>query len=200
MELINHIIPFNHFYNINKNKYLYYNKYNYMAYNKSFHKYKLDELCQIRFKYNQLILIYNIYLIYLKILPNDIIKHIFTFNYTPQHNYNVIPFYNIKTKHVKIKYIWYILVSNILYTIHHSFHQQVLHILNFIPFTHNFNNTFNHFFNHLGNINQFINHGILFKSHDNIYEQCSYYKNEIKILIEPTYNNLYNSYILSINY
>lgn len=193
----NNLIPFKTYYNLSKNKSFDIKNNRYMFYiNENINnRTDINELCKIRKKYNnkfkKLKFCCNILN---KILPEEISRYILLYEIMPFNNKKIIPFYNKIYNKIDYKNIWYILISNILFTIKSKYHLKVINICNSINYTSNFDNDINVIFNKLGFIPNLIDDGILFNSiniyNDNILLSCSKYKSFIIKLIRPTYELL----------
>ena len=196
-ENYNKIIPFRYFYYMKKNKIIEFNE-RYMFYlkEKININININELCKIRKNYLYTYYIYKKYYYILKNLPEDIIQYITLYDITPTCNNVIIPFYNILQKKIEIDKIWYIIISNILFTIKNKYHLFVLDICKKTNYTFIFENDLDIIISNFGYIPNLITDGILFDSiqiYDNdIISKCNKYKKYIKFIIEPTYDILMN--------
>ena len=193
------ILPFRYFYYMKKNKIIEYNgSHRYMFYLKQNINlniiYNINELCKIRKKYIYNYNTYKKYYYILKNLPDDIIEYISLYDILPSCNTIVVPYYNISHKKISVDKMWYILISNILFTIKSEYHLSVLDICKNIKYTNIFDNDVDNIINNLGYISNIINDGILFENihiyDTGIIERCNKYKKYIKYIIFPTYEIL----------
>lgn len=196
-ENYNKIIPFRYFYYMKKNKIIEFNE-RYMFYLKEKININnnINEACKIRKNYLYTYYIYKKYYYILKNLPEDIIQYITLYDIIPTCNNVIIPFYNIVQKKIDIDKIWYILISNILFTIKNKYHLFVLDICKKTNYTFIFENDLDIIISNFGYIPNLITDGILFDSiqiYDNdIISKCNKYKKYINFIIKSTYDILMN--------
>lgn len=197
----NKILPFRYFYYMKKNKLIEYNeKQRYKCYLKDDINlnlniiYNIKELCKIRKNYIYTYNVYKKYFYILKNFPDDIIEYISLYDIQPTCNNIIVPYYNILHKKIDNSKLWYILISNILFTIKKEYHENVLDICKNIKYTNLFDVDIDNIFLKLGYISNIITNGILFDTfhiyEENIIEKCKKYKNNIKNIIYPTYKIL----------
>jgi len=203
----NILIPFKTFYNLSKNKSFEIKNNTHMFYIKENINVRFDinELCKIRKNYNNNFKKFTFCCKILNnFLPVEISRYILLYEIIPFNNKKIIPFYNKIYNKIDYKRIWYILISNILFTIKSNYHLKVINICNSITYSKNFDNDIDVIFNYLGFIPNLIIDGILFSDinicNENILLACSNYKIFITKIIKPTYELLINCNHLSLNY
>ena len=203
----NILIPFKTFYNLSKNKSFEIKNNTHMFYIKENINVRFDinELCKIRKNYNNNFKKFTFCCKILNnFLPVEISRYIMLYEIIPFNNKKIIPFYNKIYNKIDYKRIWYILISNILFTIKSNYHLKVINISNSITYSKKFDNDIDVIFNYLGFIPNLIIDGILFSDinicNENILLACSNYKIFITKIIKPTYELLINCNHLSLNY
>jgi hypothetical protein len=203
----NILIPFKTFYNLSKNKSFEIKNNTHMFYIKENINVRFDinELCKIRKNYNNNFKKFTFCCKILNnFLPVEISRYIMLYEIIPFNNKKIIPFYNKIYNKIDYKRIWYILISNILFTIKSNYHLKVINICNSITYSKKFDNDIDVIFNYLGFIPNLIIDGILFSDinicNENILLACSNYKIFITKIIKPTYELLINCNHLSLNY
>tara|TARA_B110000459_G_scaffold178666_1_gene204111 strand:- start:4915 stop:5550 length:636 start_codon:yes stop_codon:yes gene_type:complete len=203
----NILIPFKTFYNLSKNKSFEVKNNTHMFYIKENINVRFDinELCKIRKNYNNNFKKFTFCCKILNnFLPVEISRYILLYEIIPFNNKKIIPFYNKIYNKIDYKRIWYILISNILFTIKSNYHLKVINICNSITYSKKFDNDIDVIFNYLGFIPNLIIDGILFSDinicNENILLACSNYKIFITKIIKPTYELLINCNHLSLNY
>tara|TARA_B110000483_G_scaffold75418_1_gene93874 strand:+ start:4500 stop:5135 length:636 start_codon:yes stop_codon:yes gene_type:complete len=203
----NILIPFKTFYNLSKNKSFEIKNNTHMFYIKENINVRFDinELCKIRKNYNNNFKKFTFCCKILNnFLPVEISRYILLYEIIPFNNKKIIPFYNKIYNKIDYKRIWYILISNILFTIKSNYHLKVINICNSITYSKKFDNDIDVIFNYLGFIPNLIIDGILFSDinicNENILLACSNYKIFITKIIKPTYELLINCNHLSLNY
>ena len=203
----NILIPFKTFYNLSKNKSFEIKNNTHMFYIKENINVRFDinELCKIRKNYNNNFKKFTFCCKILNnFLPVEISRYIMLYEIIPFNNKKIIPFYNKIYNKIDYKRIWYILISNILFTIKSNYHLKVINICNSITYSKKFDNDIDVIFNYLGFIPNLIIDGILFSDinicNENILLACSNYKIFITKIIKPTYELLINCNHLSSNY
>ena len=121
----NILIPFKTFYNLSKNKSFEIKNNTHMFYIKENINVRFDinELCKIRKNYNNNFKKFTFCCKILNnFLPVEISRYIMLYEIIPFNNKKIIPFYNKIYNKIDYKRIWYILISNILFTIKSNYH------------------------------------------------------------------------------
>jgi len=92
-------------------------------------------------------------------LPEDIVKYLLEFYCVPQIRF--IPRTNYCDIYPKDTYKWYILISNILYTMNEKYHQKVLNMYKELP-QYNYEDTFNRLLKSIGELRVLQDDGVLY--------------------------------------
>ena len=121
-------------------------------------------------------------------LPEDVVKYILTFYSIQKKEFiQKINYYCITPKET---YKWYILISNILYTMKEEYHQNVLNLYKELPI-YNYNDTFLVLLKGIGKQKKLLEEGLYFECEsDSIFDIASEYKKYLDTNLYYMYYNI----------
>lgn len=159
----------------------------------------LNRRCKTYMKYKkECYFIANLKRILCNRFPEDIVKYVLDFYYVTKKNY--IPRANYYCIQRNSTYQWYILISNILYTMKEIYHENVLNIYKEIHLTYgnqcmneaNFIGIFDLFMCRLGEQKYILETGLYFKCDGtSIFDIAREYKKYLKHILYSMYCNLH---------